>query len=175
MEDEVYFVDTRNADPRVPARATTVVRAPVVHSAPMVHSAPTATRVTYSPPPAQTVIYPAQYGPQLSSPWWGQGSTYSPGPIYAQPPWTSQLGGFLGGMGLGDVIKLAADAFAAFKSLPAPPAPTSDVATDVANSVVYLAALAKDATDRKKFEYAGELASGLTGRLGLGYWGLGGR
>ena len=169
MEDEVYFVDTRNADPRVPARATTVVRAPVVHSA------PTAARVTYSPPPAQTVIYPAQYGPQLSSPWWGQGSTYSPGPIYAQPPWASQLGGFLGGMGLGDVIKLAADAFAAFKSLPAPPAPTSDVATDVANSVVYLAALAKDATDRKKFECAGELASGLAGRLGFGYWGLGGR
>ena len=85
----------------------------------------------------------------------------------------NQLGGFLGGMGLGDIVTLAADAFAAFKSLPTPPVPTSDVGTDVANNVVYLTALAKDASDRKKLEYAGELASGLVGRLG--YWGPGGR
>src|SRR5262249_55666439 len=149
-----------------PVRATTVIRPrPAEMATP---------RVTYSPPP-QTLIYPAQYGTQFAPSWWGQGPMYSPGPIYGQPPWTNQLGGLFGGLGLGDIIKLGADAFAAFKSLPAAPAPTGDVATDVANNVVYLTALAKDATDRKKFEYAGELAGGLAGRLGYGGWGLGGR
>jgi len=163
MDEEVYFVDTRNADHRVPARATTVIR-PAQGAPP----AATATRVTYSPPPQQAVMYPAQFGTQFA-PQFGQGPVYSPGP-YGQP-WMNGLGGFFGGMGLGDVIKLAADAFAAFKSLPAAPAPTGDVATDVANNVVYITALAKDATDRKKLEFGGELAGGLTGRI----WGLGAR
>jgi hypothetical protein len=163
MDEDVYFVETRNADPRIIRRTPhPVVATPTA----------TATRVTYSPPPAQAVVYPAQFGSQFAPQWGATSPMYSPGPTYAQPPWMNQLGGFLGGLGLGDVIKLAADAFAAFKSLPAAPAPTSDVGTDVANSVVYLTALAKDATDRKKFEYAGELASGLAGR---GYWGIGGR
>ena len=166
MDEDVYFVDTRNADHRVPARAT-VVRAP------MAPPAATATRVTYVPPP-QAVMYPAQYAPPAAAPWSGSGAMYSPGPIYGQPPWGNQLGGLFGGLGLGDLIKLGADAFAAFKSLPAAPAPTGDVPTDVANNVVYLTALAKDATDRKKFEYGGELASMLAGRLGFG-WGFGGR
>lgn len=166
MDEDVYFV-SRNADHRVPARTTTVVR-------PAPQPAELATRVTYSPPPAAApVIYPAQYGTPFAPPW-GPGPTYSQGPIYGQPPWTSQLGGMFGGLGLGDIIKLAADAFAAFKSLPAAPAPTGDVATDVANNVVYMTALAKDATDRMKFEFGGELAGGLAGRLGYG-WGLGGR
>jgi hypothetical protein len=164
MDEDVYFVDTRNADHRV-VRPTTVVRAPVVRPAEM------ATRVTYSPPPAQAVVYPTQA--QFAPPWGAPGPMYASGPAYGQPPWMNQLGGFLGGLGLGDIIKLGADAFAAFKSLPAAPAPTGDVATDVANNVVYITALAKDATDRKKFEYAGELASGLAGRLG--YWGIGAR
>ena len=165
MDEDVYFIDTRNADPRIIRRTPhPVVAAP--------RPAEMATRVTYSPPPAQSVVYPAQFGTQFAPQWAGSGSMYAPAPIYAQPPWTSQLGGLFGGLGLGDIIKLAADAFAAFKSLPAAPAPTSDVGTDVANAVVYLTALAKDASDRKKFEFGGELAGGLAGR---GYWGLGGR
>jgi len=167
MDEDLYFVETRNADPRV-IRPTTVVRTPVAHAQPTA----TATRVTYAPPPP-TVVYPGQYGSQFGPQWSGPASMYAPGPIYAQPPWMNQLGGLFGGLALGDIIKLGADAFAAFKSLPTPPAPTNDVGTDVINSVVYLSALAKDAADRKKLEYAGELAGGLTGRSGC--WGLGAR
>lgn len=176
MDEDVYFVDTRNAgDHRLPVRPPTVVRAPVASVV------PTGTRVTYSPPPQQAMIYPAQYGtsfapsfgPQVAPQFWGGGTpVYSAPPIFGQPGWMNQLGGLFGGLGLGDLIKLGAEAFAAFKSLPAAPAPTGDVGTDVANNVVYLTALAKDATDRRKFDYIGELATGLAGRVG---WGLGGR
>jgi hypothetical protein len=166
MDEDLYFVDTRNAEPRVLGR-TTVVRSPATHT-PV-----TTSRVTYAPPP-QATIYPAQYGTQFSPfTGWGPNPMYAQAPIYAQPPWMGQLGGLFGGLGLGDIIKLGADAFAAFKSLPTAPVPTGDVGTDVANNVVYLTALAKDATDRKKFEYAGELASGLAGHLGS--WGIGAR
>lgn len=168
MDQDLYFVDTRNADSRdhrVPVTTTVVRPAPTVLT-------PTATRVAYAPPPQQAVMYPPQYGTQFAPQWFGPAPVYSPGPVGA--PWMTQLGGMFGGLGLGDVIKLAADAFAAFKSLPAAPAPTGDVATDVANNVVYITALAKDATDRKKLEFGGELAGGLTGRLGYG-WGPGAR
>ena len=176
MDQDVYFVDTRNADVRdhrVPTTAT-VVRGPastvLTPAATRVAYAPSP--VTYAPPSQQAVMYPGQFGSQFAPQWFGQGPVYSPGP--SGMPWTSQLGGMFGGLGLGDVIKLAADAFAAFKSLPPAPAPTGDVATDVANNVVYMSALAKDASDRKKLEFGGELAGGLTGRLGYG-WGPGAR
>jgi hypothetical protein len=77
------------------------------------------------------------------------------------------LGGLFGGLNLGDMVQLAADAFAAFKSLPAAPVPTGDVATDVANTDVHLTALAKDAQTRKQIEFAGEVA----GRFGRGFSG----
>ena len=51
MDEDLYFVETRNADPRV-IRPTTVVRTPVAHAP----STATATRVTYAPPPATVVI-----------------------------------------------------------------------------------------------------------------------
>jgi len=167
MEEDVYFVQRNAVDHRGPT-STQVVRVPSAVT-------PTGTRVTYAPsPPPQTTVYPGQYGIQVAPQFGTPAPVYAQGPIYGMPPtWANQLGGLFGGLGLGDIIKLGADAFAAFKSLPAAPTPTGDVPTDVANNVVYLTALAKDATDRKKFEYAGELAAGLAGRLG--FWGLGGR
>jgi len=158
MDDDLYFVDTRNADPRdhrvvrpgaiVPARAVPVT------------SVATVPRVTYATqayaaPPAMS------YPPALL----GAPPVYSQGPIYGQP-WTGQLGSLFGGLNLGDVLKLVADGFAAFKGLPAAPAPTGDVATDVANMDVHLNALAKDAQTRKQIELAGEIA----GRFGRGAW-----
>lgn len=164
MEDELYFIDTRNADTRdhrvvrpgalVPARPVAVT--PVA----------TGTRVTYAAPPAYApaaVALPPTYPPA---------TFFGPSPVYAQPPWMTnpwmgQLGALFGGLNLGDVVKLAADAFAAFKSLPAAPTPTGDVATDVANMDVHLTALARDAQTRKQIEYAGTIA----GRFGRGFFG----
>jgi hypothetical protein len=168
MDEEIYYVDTRNADPRdhrvgVGIRPGSIVPARTVTLTP----ASTASRVAYAPagyPPAMT--YPPAYPP---APFYGPTPGYSPGPVYGQPPYMGQLGSLFGGLNLGDVVQLAADAFAAFKSLPAQPAPTGDVATDVANEVVYTAALAKDATTRKQIEFGGQVA-GRLGRGLLGAW-----
>ena len=167
MDEELYFIDTRNADPRdhrvvrpgaiVPARPVTVTS--VATTPRFTYAAPT----TYAPAPA--IAYPPSYS---------QASYFGAAPVYGQPPWMAnpwmgQLGQLFGGLNLGDVVKLAADGFAAFKSLPAAPAPTGDVATDVANVDVHLTALAKDAQTRKQIEYAGTIA-GRFGRGFLGAW-----
>ena len=162
MDEDLYFIDTRNADPRDHrvVRPGTIVPARPVAVTPVA----TAPRITYAAPPAYTTapaMYPATYP---------QASFFGAAPVYSQPPWMTnpwmgQLGQLFGGLNLGDVVKLAADAFAAFKSLPAAPAPTGDVATDVANVDVHLTALAKDAQTRKQIEFAGTIA----GRFGRGY------
>jgi hypothetical protein len=165
MDEELYFIDTRNADPRdhrvirpgsiVPARPVAVT--PVATAPRVTYAAPS----TYAAPPA--VAYPPAYP---------QASFYGTSPMYAPAPWSGhhwmgQMGALFGGLNLGDVVKLAADGFAAFKSLPAAPTPTGDLATDVANVDVHLTALAKDAQTRKQIEFAGTIA----GRFGRGYCG----
>lgn len=169
-DSNLYFVDGRNADPRAPH---TVVRPGAIVPSRTVAAVPvaTGTRVAYSQPPA--MAYPPSYA---SAAYWGAPApVYAPGAGYGQP-WPSAIGGLLGGLNLGDVIKLAADAFAVFKSLPPAPAPTGDVATDVANMDVHMAALAKDAQTRKQIEYGGEiagvLAGSLSGRFARGYPGV---
>ncbi len=55
-------------------------------------------------------------------------------------PWG--LGGLFGGVNAGRLVDLAAQGFAAIRSLPAAPTATGDVSTDVANLVTYQEALA---------------------------------
>ncbi|MEO7733335.1 MAG: hypothetical protein ABIY55_20405 [Kofleriaceae bacterium] len=168
--DGLYFVDGRNA---VVARDNRVIRPGSI--VPSRVTPGLSSRVTYSPPPA--AVFPAQvfpgYGqyPQQFAPasFFGTPSpVYSPGP----GPFMGMggFGGLFGGLNLGDVVKLAADAFAAFKSLPAAPVPTGDVATDVANSDVHMTALARDAQTRKQIEFAGEVAGRFAGRGSSGGW-----
>jgi len=167
MDEDLYFIDTRNADPREHrvVRPGTIVPARPVAVTPVA----TAPRFTYAAPPAYTTAPTVAFPPAYP-----QASFFGAAPVYSQPPWMTnpwmgQLGALFGGLNLGDVVKLAADAFAAFKSLPAAPAPTGDVATDVANMDVHLTALAKDAQTRKQIEYAGTIA-GRFGRGFLGAW-----
>ena len=171
MDEEMYFIDTRNADRIIRPTAIVPTRTVIgpASGGTRVYAGPayTPAAMTVAAPPAMTypTTYPAGYP---ASPIYGPAApVYSPGPIYGQPPFGGGFGGLFGGLNLGDVVKLAADAFAAFKSLPAQPVPTGDVATDVANGVVYTAALAKDATTRKQIEFGGEIA----GRLGRGLMG----
>jgi hypothetical protein len=162
MDEELYFIDTRNADPRDHrvVRPGTIVPARPVAVAPV-----TTPRFTYAAPTTYATA-PAMAFP----PSYAQASFFGAPPVYAQPPWMTnpwmgQLGQLFGGLNLGDVVKLAADGFAAFKSLPAAPVPTGDPATDIANVDVHLTALAKDAQTRKQIEFAGTIA----GRFGRGY------
>jgi hypothetical protein len=53
------------------------------------------------------------------------------------------LGTLLGGVNIGQVIDLVGQGFAALKALPAAPAATGDVATNVANLTLYQRALAE--------------------------------
>jgi hypothetical protein len=153
MDEDIYYVE-RNADTRDHRviRPGTIVRAP---------HAPTTSRVGYAPPysPPPAVMYPPQYAPQ----WFGSAPMYPQGPTYGQPPFLGQLGTLFGGLTLGQVVALAADAFAAFKSLPTAPVPTGDVATDVANDVLYQSALARELKVEKQIEFGGRLAWGLLG------------
>lgn len=157
MDEDIYYVDTRNADPRDHRviRPGTIVPARTVTLTP----ASTPSRVAYAPPAYVPPPAPVMYPPQV----YGPASVYSQGPIYGQPPLWGQLGSLFGGLGLGQVVALAADAFAAFKSLPTAPAPTGDVATDVANDVLYQTALARELKVEKQIEFGGRLAWGLLG------------
>jgi len=169
--DGLVFYDGRNA---VVARDHRVIRPAAI--VPTRVTPGVSSRVTYSPPPA--AVIPAQAFPATASSGYPQPFTQSsffgtPSPVYSPGPGPfmgmAGMGGLFGGLNLGDVVKLAADAFAAFKGLPAAPVPTGDVATDVANSDVHITALAKDAQTRKQIEFAGEVAGRLSRGL-LGGW-----
>jgi hypothetical protein len=160
MDEDIYYVDTRNADPR----DHRVIRPGAIVPARAVALTPTSTssRVAYAPPayvpPAYASPASAMYPPQF----FGAAPVYSTGPMYGQP-FMGQLGSLFGGLNLGQVVALAADAFAAFKALPTAPVPTGDVATDVANDVLYQSALARELKVEKQIEFGGRLAWGLLG------------
>jgi hypothetical protein len=160
MDEDIYYLDTRNAD----VRDHRVIRPGAIVPARAVAMTPTSlsSRVAYAPPsyapPAYGSPASAMYPPQF----FGPAPLYSQGPIYGQP-FMGQLGSLFGGLNLGQVVALAADAFAAFKALPTAPAPTGDVATDVANDVLYQSALARELKVEKQIEFGGRLAWGLLG------------
>jgi len=77
--------------------------------------------------------------PQYAAPY-PYGSPYPYGTPYGAP--ASSL---LGRVSSGQLIDLAAQAFAALWPLPASPATTGDAATDTDNSILYMGALAQAA------------------------------
>jgi hypothetical protein len=134
---DMYLVedDVRNSDHRVPAR----VRPVSVSPAPRVYTpaAAPAAAPTYAPAP----LYPPQGA------FWG-GNAWGGNPIYAQPPmwgnpFMGTLGGLFGRVNVGQLVELIGAGFAALKSLPTAPVSTGDVATDVANLVIYQQAIAE--------------------------------
>ena len=156
MDEDIYYVDTRNSDhrvgmghrpgPIVPARTVTLT--------------PASSRVAYAPVGYPPGGYPQQvFGPAVG---------YAQGPGYGQPygygqPFMGQLGALFGGLTIGDLANLVAQGFAAFKSLPVQPAPTGDVGTDLANDVLYQAALARELKLEKQIEFGGRVVGGLLG------------
>ena len=129
-EAEVYYVDTRNADPRDHrvnvVRPATPARAIVVP--------PTPSRVGWAQP---ATVYPNTVTPYAQPP------IYAQPPVYGPPPFLGTLGALFGGINIGQVIDLVGQGFAALKALPAAPSSTGDVATDVANLTLYQRALAE--------------------------------
>jgi len=136
-EADIYYVDTRNADPR--DHRVNVVR-PGTPARAIVMPSATTSRVGWAQP---ATIYPSAttaYGQPMP---YAQAPIYAQPPVYGQPPFLGTLGALFGGINIGQVIDLVGQGFAALKALPTPPSSTGDVATDVANLTLYQRALAE--------------------------------
>jgi hypothetical protein len=136
---DIYYVDTRNADPR--DHRVNVVR-PGTSTPAIVMPAATTSRVGWAQP---ATIYPSTttaYGQPMP---YAQAPIYAQPPVYGQPPFLGTLGALFGGVNIGQVIDLIGQGFAALKSLPSAPTSTGDVGTDVANLTLYQRSLAEHA------------------------------
>ncbi len=137
-QDDFYTDDTRNARVRV-IRHPAALR-PGTYPAP-VRAYPPA---VYSPAPMyQPAVYPG----------------YAPAPM--QAPVIVQRSTRFADLTNGEVIALAAQAFAALQSLPASPAPVGDVETDVSNLIAYQSALATHAKRDEQLRTVGALVAKL--------------
>ena len=144
-EADIYYVDTRNADPR--DHRVNVVR-PGTPARAIVMPSATTSRVGWAQPatiyPTTTTAY-GQPMPYTQAPLYGQPPVYMQPPVYGQPPFLGTLGALFGGINIGQVIDLVGQGFAALRSLPTAPGATGDVGTDVANLTLYQRALAEHA------------------------------
>jgi len=140
---DIYYVDTRNADPR--DHRVNVVR-PGTSTPAIVMPAATTSRVGWAQPatiyPTTTTAY-GQPMPYAQAPIYAQPPVYMQPPVYGQPPFLGTLGALFGGINIGQVIDLVGQGFAALRSLPAAPTSTGDACTDVANLTLYQRSLAE--------------------------------
>ncbi|HEX4454216.1 MAG TPA: hypothetical protein VH143_25310 [Kofleriaceae bacterium] len=145
-EADIYYVDTRNAEPIVVSRTSGGVPVPVSG----------AIRPTMIGGRPTRVVYPHGVpGNRYSS------SSY-PSPYMVGSGAT--LGGSLfGGMTGGQLVDLVAQIFAAVMPLPAGPTATSDPATDVPNLITYQGALAQYAKRDEQIRTLGNLVTKLLG------------
>ena len=90
-----------------------------------------------------------------------QPASYAQPVVYAQPAPQSPLSTLFGNMQAGQVIAMIAEALAAFRSLPAAPVSTKDIATDIANGVTYDTALAQHAKTDEQIRTIGHLVAKL--------------
>ena len=136
MDEDIYIVDTRNADHRTGQGA--VVRPGGGGGGGRV--------LTASPARA--------YGP----PTYGQPQMFYAGP--PQSPFAASLFGRITG---GQLVDLVAQIFAALMPLPAAPVVTSDASTDVGNHLLYQTALVQYAKRDEQVRTLGNLVSKLLG------------
>jgi hypothetical protein len=142
MDEDIYIVDTRNADHRTGQGA--VVR-------PGGGGAGGGRVLTATPARA--------YGP----PTYGQPTYGQPQMFYAGPPQSPFAASLFGRITGGQLVDLVAQIFAALMPLPAAPVATSETATDVANSILYQGALAQHAKRDEQVRTLGNLVTKLLG------------
>ncbi|HEY1811006.1 MAG TPA: hypothetical protein VGG74_01530 [Kofleriaceae bacterium] len=147
-EADIYYVDTRNAEPGV----ISVTRGP----------APTSTMQVMTPRsvygrPQRVLIPHAVAGNRFAS------SGYPSPYMAAGAGALGGIGGMFGGMTGGQLVDLVAQIFAAVMPLPSQPTPTNDAGTDIANGVTFTAALAQYAKRDEQIRTLGSLVSKLLG------------
>jgi hypothetical protein len=137
MDEDIYIVDTRNADHRtpqhgnVPGRVGTGVRTVVAQPV-----------RAYGPPSY------AQPQPQI---------------IYAGSQPSAFGSNLFGRMTGGQLVDLVAQIFAALMPLPAAPVATADASTDVGNLILYQGSLAQYAKRDEQVRTLGNLVTKLLG------------
>ena len=140
---QIYWLDERNAsrDHRTQGGGAPAVWRP--GTPPVVRP--------MAPVAAPVVRYPAQ--PVVAQ------------PVIAQPVggvmMHPQMGTYLGGLALGQIIEMAPQLLAALQPLPAAPIATSEVAKDVNNLVLYQSALASHAKRDEQLRTLGSLIGKL--------------
>lgn len=155
---DIYYLDNaRNAVRRVRAPAAR----PGMYLPPPASAMPAPQAAVAAPAPVFQPMQP--YNAQALGFWGGS-------PVYAQAPIPSVLPqpaaivqSMLGRLTLGDVIQLAAQGFAAVKSLPDAPDTTGSTETDVGNLVTYQKALAEHAKRDEQLRTLGNLVAKLVG------------
>lgn len=150
--DLYYIDDTRNATRDHRAQGGTVPAGfrPSLRTTRAVVVQPSAPAGSYRPAPG-VPVYSQQ--PQM---------VYAQQPLmYGEPSPTA--GSLLGRLTLGEIIKHAADGFAALKSLPPPPSPQAETATNVQNLILYQSALAEHAKFDEKIRTFGAILAKLAG------------
>lgn len=113
-----------------------------------------------APPPSVTppaVVRPLP--PMVAQPVMAQPMVAHPVMAHPLTAWQPQSPTYLGGLTLGQILELAAQALAAFQSLPSAPIATSDVEKDVGNLVLYQTALAEHAKRDERLRTLGSLIS----------------
>ena len=123
-------------------------------------------RVVRHPSALRPGTYPVA-GPRVMPPAYPAGY-YQPAPVMAYPPAAYQPASMVvpratrfADLSTGEVLALAAQAFAALQSLPSAPAPIGSTETDVANLITYQSALAQHAKRDEQLRTVGSLLSKL--------------
>lgn len=140
-EADIYYVDTRNADPVVVSRT---------YGNGAVQGVPVR---TFNGRPTRVLLPHGTQGNRFSSTY---GSPYMVGSAGA-------LGGLFGGMTGGQLVDLVAQVFAALMPLPAPPTATSDPTTDVPNLMLYQTAITQYAKRDEQIRTLGNIVTKLLG------------
>ena len=142
MEDyaDIYYVDTRNARDHRTQGSGSGWRP----------SGPA------NPPPSRVIVNsPGQFRPVAYPPAY---PVAYPGPVFqGQTP----LGSLFGGMPVGQILDLIAEAFAALAPLPQPPTATRETSTDMSNLITYQSALAEHAKRDERIRTIGSLVGKL--------------
>jgi hypothetical protein len=143
MDEDIYYIDTRNATPVVIGRSSN--GQPVVAGT--------------------HVIRPGSMGGSIGGRQiMGQPGFAYGGGRYVQAPLGGTLGASLfGGMTGGQLVDLVAQIFAAVMPLPNGPVSSGDVGTDVSNLVLYQTSLAQYAKRDEQIRTLGSLVTKLLG------------
>jgi hypothetical protein len=147
-EADIYYIDTRNAEPIVVSRTSGGMPVQVQGGA---------IRPVYGGRPTRVLTPHGVPGNRYSSTY---GSPYMVG---SSGGFGGSMGGLFGGMTGGQLVDLVAQIFAAVMPLPAQPTATSDPGTDVPNLILYQGALASYAKRDEQIRTLGNLVTKLLG------------